>query len=109
MQTEECEICHQQFIAGYGYSITVAWNVTGHAYVAGFMCEKRTGGQHWGCSPEHALLAVQKCLIEHMHNGILLKKHLDTGKPRYADEDAAWASKWGDDFHIVTLKRKGES
>jgi hypothetical protein len=108
MDIRECEICHQQFVAGYGYSISVAWNVTGHAYVAGFMCEKRTGGQHWGCTAEHALLAVQKCLIEHMHTGILLEKHLATGMPRYSEQDAEWAQKGGDDFHIVSVTRKGE-
>lgn len=103
MQVEKCEICGNQFIAGYGYSLAVVWLVTGHAYVEGYMCEKMPGNQHWGCCPEHALQAMQRCLQEHMHVERLMEKHQETGKPRYSEEDA-WAKDLGDNFHIVKLQ-----
>ena len=104
MDIRQCEICGQQFVAGYGYSLVVNWLVTGHAHVAAFMCDV-PGGQHWGCSPEHAVAAAQKCLSEHMHAGALLAKHQATGQEeRYAEADRDWAEGKGDNFHMVTLR-----
>ena len=108
MDIRECEICNQQFVAGYGYSLALNWLVTGHAYVAAFLCDA-PGGQHWGCSPEHAVSAVEKCLKEHMHTGKLLEKHAQTGKgERYAESDAHWAKDKGDTFHHVSLRLGGD-
>lgn len=120
MEIQTCEICGNKFVAGYGYSIAVCWLVTGSAYVASFMCKDATGGQHWGCSPSHAVEAMQKCLQDHMSTDVLMQHHTKahTGtinvtqedgsvmqqqvtKPRYSDEDAAWAKDKGDNFHIL--------
>lgn len=120
MQIETCEICKKKFVAGYGYSIAACWLVTGSAYVASFMCENNVGGQHWGCTPEHALEAMQKCLRSHMGIDALKAKHdkAHTGtikvpqedgtilqktvtKPRYSLEDEHWAKDRGNDFHIL--------
>lgn len=103
MDIRTCEICGQQFVAGYGYSLVVNWVVTGHAYVRAFLCDTHPSGQHWGCSPEHAVQAAERCMKEHMHKDKLIEKHDATGKPRYSEEDAYWAEGKGDNFHHVTL------
>lgn len=107
MDIRTCDVCGQQFIAGYGYSLALNWLVTGHAHVAAFLCDA-PGGQHWGCSPEHAVEAVKKCLEEHMHTEALLARHEATGKERYADSDSVWAKDKGDTFHFVTLHMGGD-
>lgn len=129
MQIETCEICGRQFIAGYGYSIAASWLVTGSAYVGAYMCDKTAEfkqadenapqhtGQHWGCTPEHAVEALQKCLADpaHMHPDGLRARHKESHKrleadgsttylPRYADSDAHWAAGRGEEFHIVEFK-----
>lgn len=123
MQIEQCEVCGQQFVAGYGYSIAACWLVTGSAYVPAYMCDHtehnpqsdpdapQYSGQHWGCSPEHAMEALMKCLQEHMHVDNLkerhIKKHTREGKliPRYSEEDKQWAEKRyqekGENFHLL--------
>jgi hypothetical protein len=104
MNIQRCDVCGRQFIAGYGYSLNIAWLVTGHAYVPAFLC-KQSGpsGQHWGCSPEHAVEAIQRCISEHMHVGQLLERHRESNKPRYAEEDEIWAEQRGEEFHIVKV------
>jgi hypothetical protein len=102
MKLQTCEICDKRFIADYGYSLALHWLVTGHAQVATFVCHTHPSGQHWGCTPEHAIKAATKCLKEHMNKENLLSRH---GKvPRYAEEDRAWAEKRGENFHIVKSK-----
>lgn len=124
MQIEKCEVCGKHFVAGYGYSIAACWIVTGSAYVPAYMCDHtennpqdnqdapQHSGQHWGCSPEHAMQALDNCLKEHMNVEGLMAKHKvahsrqqDDGtfkqRPRYSDEDASWAKDKGEDFHIV--------
>lgn len=120
MDIRECEICGQQFVAGYGYSLAVNWLVTGSAYVPAHMCEEAgPSGQHWGCCPEHAVQAVERCLSEHMNVEKLMQKHTKAHSRkqedgtvklihRYSPEDSAWAAgragKLGDNFHFVDLK-----
>jgi len=109
MQIETCDICRRQFVAGYGFSLMTSWVVTGHAYIAGYSCEKAThGNQHWGCTPEHAMQAAIECLQhdEHMSVNNLISKHIDMankGLTRYSPEDEAWAKGRGKDFHIVKV------
>jgi hypothetical protein len=106
MDIRQCEICDKQFIAGYGYSLSINWLVTGSAHVPAYLCPKTGGsGQHWGCCPEHAVMAALRCLNEHMHEDTVKERHMAIGKPRYADEDAPWAEALGDNFHIVTVRR----
>lgn len=106
IQWKRCEKegCNNIFIAGYGYSCAVSWLVTGHAKVPGFMCPKAEGGQHWGCSPQHALHAMLFCIYNHMNTGNLGRIHDSIEGPRYSLEDEEWASNRGDDFHIVKDK-----
>lgn len=99
-----CEICGRMFIAGYGYSLALNWLVTGHATIPAFLCGEQPGGQHWGCTAEHAEQAVIQCLQSHMSAKALLEKHAQEaaqGRARYAEEDAHWAASRGDEFHIV--------
>lgn len=110
MQIETCEVCERKFVAGYGYSLAVCWLVTGSAHVTAYMCsEAGSSGQHWGCTPEHAMQAIVNCLQEHMHVDSLKAKHevAHKDRPRYSDEDAHWADeahkKRGEDFHIVDV------
>lgn len=105
MKIQECEICHQQFIEGYGYSIMASWVVTGHAYVPAFSCGQAEGGQHWGCCPEHAQQAFLNCVQTHMSTTVLSKKHEDTNMPRYSAQDE-WAVGLGENFHFVEVIRK---
>lgn len=87
--TRICEVCGRRFITGYGYSIAAAWLVTGHSTVGQFMCEQSPGGQHWGCTPEHAMQALQACLAhdEHMSQQALLSKHTTAQHPLVSTED----------------------
>jgi hypothetical protein len=96
-----CEICGSKFIAGYGYSLMACWVVTGHAYVGAFTCSA-PGGQHWGCTPEHAVEACFACIEEHMHPKLkaLHQEQTDNGKPRAAVEDEHLLEK-GENFHIL--------
>lgn len=92
IDTRICEMCGRKFITGYGFSIAAAWLVTGHSTVGQFMCEQSPGGQHWGCTPEHAMQALQACLAhdEHMSEQALLNKHETMAsqmKARVAEED----------------------
>jgi len=103
MQIEKCEICSKTFVAEYGYSLAVNWLVTGHHLVRAFLCPTVPSGQHWGCSPEHAVLAATRCLNEHMHIQELLDRHQATEKPRYAPEHGMWAEPRGNDFHIIEI------
>lgn len=104
MHIQRCEICGQTFLADYGYSLALSWLVTGHSYVRAFGCEEAgPSAQHWGCSIEHAIMAIQQCLNEHMHAGRLQEKHEATGKPRYADEHKVWAEGRGANFHFIEI------
>lgn len=116
MQIETCEVCGQQFVAGYGYSLAACWMVSGSAFVAAYMCPQRQGGQHWGCTPEHAVQALQACLADptHMHLDGLMQRHQDAHSrlqedgttiqiPRYSEEDSAWAAGRGENFHHVNI------
>lgn len=134
IQVQTCEICGRKFIAGYGYSICANWLVTGSAFVRAYLCDQtehnaqpdpeapQHSGQHWGCTPEHAVEALQKCLSSkaHMHPDGLRARHTvrhartrmvtnpdgslqkdeqgnqvfeEYQRPRYSDEDAHWAEK----------------
>lgn len=104
MEIRKCEICGQTFVAGYGYSIVLNWLVTGHAYVRAYLCETAgPSGQHWGCSPDHAIEAVKQCLDKHMHADALREKHAASDKPRYSEGDAKWAKEKGENFHHVQI------
>ncbi|HET7638288.1 MAG TPA: hypothetical protein VFK47_06045 [Ktedonobacteraceae bacterium] len=89
VDTRICEVCGKQFIMGYGYSIAASWLVTGHCAVGQYMCEQAMGGQHWGCTPEHALEALQNCLAhdEHLSTTNLRAKHEKAPKPLVAKDD----------------------
>lgn len=104
VETRVCEICGVRFVAGYGYSISASWLVTGHAHVMGFSCP--VAGQHWGCCPEHAMHALMICLTnkDHMSVHQLLKQHGEMelqGKPRISDDDKELAKMIGDSFPII--------
>lgn len=107
LQTKICEVCGAKFIMCYGYSIAVCWLVTGHAYVSGFMCEQSAGGQHWGCTPEHAIEAMLICLQEHHGKDALLTKHqamTDDNKERLNPEHEHLREQFEsdkDNFHII--------
>lgn len=92
IDTRICEECGRRFITGYGFSIAAAWLVTGHSKVPTFMCSQSAGNQHFGCSPEHAMMALIACLQhdEHLSENALMQKHqdmTDLGKSRIAEED----------------------
>lgn len=92
VDTRVCETCGKRFVTGYGYSVAAAWLVTGHSKVGQFMCEQTDGGQHWGCSPEHAMQALATCLNhdEHMSASALRKKHAEAesnGRQVVAESD----------------------
>lgn len=103
IQWQKCEAmgCDNTFIAGYGYSCTLAWSVTGHASIAGFMCQQSKGGQHWGCSPLHAVDAMLNCLNNHMSHDMLIKLHQNIEGSRYSATDEHWAASRGENFHII--------
>lgn len=103
LQWNHCEApgCNNAFIAGYGYSCALSWLVTGHARIAGFMCQEAKGGQHWGCSPLHAVEAMLQCLNNHMSHDILMNMHDAIEGPRYSSEDEKWAASRGKEFHII--------
>lgn len=104
MEIRQCEICGQVFIASYGYSLVLNWLVTGSAHVRAFLCDDAgPSGQHWGCTAEHAMMAAEKCLKEHMHIGTLQDKHEQTEKPRYSDQDSVWAESRGENFHHIEI------
>lgn len=104
----KCEICSNRFLEPYGYSLTIQWLVTGHAHVPAFLCHETQGsGQHWGCSPQHAWQAAERCLNSHMalwniearHGGAAYQGALRS--VRFSEEDRVWAEKRGEDFHII--------
>lgn len=104
--TRICEICGNEFIEGYGYSICASWLVTGHAWVSAFDCAKATNGQHWGCTPEHAMLALATCLQHDSHMSVnqLKARHAEKeeqGKSRIALEDVPIAEQIGPTFPII--------
>lgn len=74
--TKMCDICGKEFSVDEGYAAGICWHVTGHAYVQAFNCPEELSAQHWGCTPEHVVEALQKCLVEHMHPH-LLKRHTE--------------------------------
>lgn len=101
-----CEVCGAEFITGYGYSICASWLVTGHAWVEAFDCAKATNGQHWGCTPQHAMQALMVCLQhdEHLSVNVLSNKHLAMdaqGKSRFAQEDMPLVHSIGESFPII--------
>lgn len=102
IDTRICEQCGKKFITGYGYSIAAAWLVTGHSTVGQFMCEQSSGGQHWGCCPQHAMQALQACLAhgEHMSEQVLIAKHSNAQHPLVATEDA-WMLKEYPNFPFI--------
>lgn len=104
--TRICEICGVEFVEGYGYSIWATWGVTGHAWVSAFDCASATNGQHWGCTPQHAMQALMVCLQhdEHLSVNALTNKHLDMdvqGKSRFAQEDLPLVRSIGESFPII--------
>lgn len=61
-----CEICGKRMNHEDMYSFLVQLCVTGPSHVqGGIQCDAQ-GGQHWGCSMQHAIVAAQICLDEHM-------------------------------------------
>lgn len=113
LQSKICEICGSEFIMCYGYSIAACWLVTGHAYVSGFMCEQSAGGQHWGCTPEHAVEAMLTCLQEHHGISRLTAKHqemADDNKERLNPEHEHLKEAYEKDqqnFHIIRRPNNG--
>lgn len=105
--TKTCEICGAVFITEYGYAIGAVWHVTGHHSVTAFMCGAAPGSQHWGCTPEHAIQALQACLAhdDHMSIAQLRKRQQEEeakGRPRVAPYFQAMADRDGPDFHILS-------
>lgn len=70
-----CEVCGKVQKQEQCFSVLVSWVYTGHPLVAGFNCDA-IGGQHWGCTPEHAMEAAKVCMEEHLHPS-LMSKHED--------------------------------
>lgn len=103
----EAEGCDNTFIRGYGYCIAANWLHTGHHAVSAFICPEKPSGQHYGCSPEHAWSAFMHCLDNHMSIDQLIKRHENTGKPRYLPEHEDWAKDLGEKFHIVKIEGAG--
>ena len=113
LQTKVCEICGNMFIMCYGYSIAACWLVTGHAHISGFMCEEAPGGQHWGCTPDHAIQAMLICLKEHHGIDALQSKHAameEDGKERLHPEHEHLREQFDKDkqnFHIIGRVNNG--
>lgn len=107
MNTRTCEICGQEFVADYGFSLAVCWLVTGHAHISSFMCEGQAGGQHWGCTPEHALQAAVECATMHMMPQLNGKYEdcRNTNKGRVAEVHKPFLDESKDNFHFVGDKK----
>jgi hypothetical protein len=104
--TITCEICGAVCLKDYSYSIAACWLVTGHAWIAGHMCSQVIGGQHWGCSPEHATEAMIACIQhdEHMSSDHLKQLHqeqADKGRSRVAEDDTDLNAS-DPEFHILS-------
>src|SRR5579859_4884751 len=103
IQTKICEVCGAVFMKDYGYSVVALWAVTGyHEGVPMFYCPNSDGGNHWGCTPGHAIQALMECLKhdEHMSEAALLARHAAAeaeGHPKIALE------------HLETFKANGNT
>lgn len=75
----KCEICGKEFVEEEGYAMGASWHVTGHDAVASFNCQAEPSAQHWGCTPEHCMEALKRCLDddEHMSVNLLKKKQAE--------------------------------
>ena len=107
---KRCEICHSVFIEEYGYSINATWLVTGyHQGVPSYDCSTEhpegQSRQHWGCTPEHALQALYRCLeTEVMSIKGLVAKHekaKEDGHPKVSTYFQSMYLEKGDKFHIL--------
>lgn len=105
-----CETCQAIFIEEYGYSINATWLVTGYYQgVPNYDCStahpEGAPRQHWGCSPEHALTALYKCLEEDvMSIENLRAKHAGAsanGHPKVAPYFDELYHEKGENFHIL--------
>lgn len=101
--TVQCEApnCTNIVYEQYSYSIMAAWILTGGARMAPYVCEHGRGGQHFGCSPEHAMEALMACLKhdEHMSVNRFNKKREEAG-PRVSEEDGD-LDETNPSFHIA--------
>lgn len=102
----KCEICPNTFIQDYGYSIAAMWAVTGfHEGVSGYQC---AAGQHWGCTPEHAMQAHMNCLQHDEHLSVegLKKRHEEAKAKGLMRVEPALQKVYdekGEMFHIVDM------
>jgi hypothetical protein len=73
-----CEICGEVKPLREMFSMATVYRMTGYAEdiqvgLPPYQCPDK---QHFGCTHEHALLAMLYCLFEHIHEG----PHLEHGK-----------------------------
>jgi hypothetical protein len=66
-----CEICGCVRPKREMKSMAVVYRMPGYDHAAqtgyaSFQCDDK---QHWGCTHEHALLAMLFCIFEHIHEG----------------------------------------
>lgn len=106
--TRVCEICGVTFLQDWGYSIAAAWYVTGHSWITAHMCSNAQGGQHWGCTPEHAIQALMVCVQhdEHLSAVHLISLHdaqTALGHRKVSEEDTDLDDSLPD-FHIIKEK-----
>lgn len=101
--TRICEICGQEGLHEYMFSLGASWLVTGDYMVASFNCQTEPTAQHWGCTPEHAMQALFECLNhdEHMSVNLIKGKHEQArsqGLPSVAPEHLHLLDKYGNNF-----------
>lgn len=78
MRLIRCEICGEEKPLREMFSMAALYRMPGFnkeigVGLASYQCPDK---QHFGCSHEHALLAMLYCLFEHIHEG----PHLEHGK-----------------------------
>ena len=101
--TRVCEICGKEGILEYMYAMGTSLQVTGHYSVPTFNCQSEPSSQHWGCCPEHVVLATIACLLhdEHLSAPLIKNAHAKAeadGLPAIAPEHRAWAAAHSDNF-----------
>lgn len=114
--TRICETCGREGLLEYMYAIGASWQVTGHSGVTAFNCQTEATAQHWGCTPQHAIMALKRCLdhSEHMGPKVMQRKHKeaeDAGNPRVPTHHQSLLDMFGDDFQFkfvdVLIKQLG--
>lgn len=101
--TVYCEICGKELLEDYAYSYFLSINTTGFAGVGAFSCGASRGGQHFGCTADHAAQAAILCIQNHMHPA-LMQKHkymIDTGHTKASLEDKEIEKQRGENFHFT--------